>query len=235
MYIQIKLCIWKCTDTGESLEPRKLYYIHTFSLSIFSSECVVQSIGDPERDTPIHSFNPLSTLLSANSGNDIYEDIDLSHEYAVLEHSGGCALSRTVPGQTPPVQSPREATSVSSLSETSSKHEYSFLDHQPQKHTTEISSERKIQEGYGETSFSALDPYSSLNAESEYAILEPEPGLGVQKPEPGDYATLEQDCDINLHHDYQRVMPDPSSDYDRTFANSTSGSFSNKSRAYTAQ
>jgi hypothetical protein len=51
-----------------------------------------------------------------------------------------------------------------------------------------------------------------------YSILKPEPGTTVPA-NPGDYSKLN-------HHDYQRVLPNPDSDYDRTFAGGLFDAFS---------
>lgn len=67
-----------------------------------------------------------------------------------------------------------------------------------------------------------LDPealYSTLDhPEAEYATLEPGLGNVTSVPDPLEYSHLTTGQEV--HHDYQRVLPDPNSDYDRTFANS---------------
>ena len=150
----------------------------------------------------VHSTNPITSTVSSPLETSYYEDVD-AHAYAILEHS---SVSD---------QSPRGITVLSVTSGASSNHDYFVLNH-PHKQNTP---EKRGEEGF---TAGELDPeglYSTLDhTEAEYATLEPEPGNVTSVPDTLDYSHLETGQDER--HDYQRVMPDPNSDYDRTFANS---------------
>ena len=133
-----------------------------------------------------------------------------AHEYAVLEETSLSA------------QSPGAITVLSVTSGNSSSHGYFILE-RPHQHLNtrqqQSAQTMTVKEGL---SVGDLDPealYSTLDhPEAEYATLEPELGNVTSVPDLLEYSHLTTGQEV--HHDYQRVLPDPNSDYDRTFANS---------------
>lgn len=146
-------------------------------------------------DRTVQSINPLSQIVSPTVVG-YYEDMDC-HEYAVLEQTTSLQLS-----------SPEVTTGPSVSLTTSADHDYVLLNRPEkqlnQKPSTDVTKHKR------EGASACVHKLNGIVA--GYATLEPEPGSAVPT-NPEDYSEL------NLH-DYQRVLPDPDSDYDRTFAGS---------------
>lgn len=142
----------------------------------------------------VNSVNPLA---SSHSPPDTYacyyEDID-SHEYAVLEQT----LSL-------PPNPQREARSQSNVCLSSTAvHQYAIL-------TGPLGRMPDIVMTTQRDNFSNSIPDTRPGTIPDYATLEPE--QGVVTPASVEYSKL-----YTSNHDYQRVLPDPSFGYDRTFA-----------------
>ena len=141
----------------------------------------------------VQSINPLSQMVSPTMVG-YYEDMDC-HDYAVLEQTTSLQLS-----------SPEVGPSVSLT--TSADQHYVLLNRPEkqlnQKPSTDVTKHKR------EDASACVHKLNGTVA--GYATLEPEPVPAVPA-NPEDYSKL------NLH-DYQRVLPDQDSDYDRTFAGS---------------
>ena len=152
----------------------------------------------------IHSTNPIVT----HHDTGYYEDVD-THQYAVLE---------PIPL---PEQRPRELTLLSDTSAASTDHGYFYTDHSltTRQHSVGVTRE---DETLGHIDLDPEGLYSRVdNAGPEYATLEPEPGNETSVANPAKYSHLHDTTGQHLHHDYQRMLPYPSIDYDRTFASSS--------------
>ena len=183
-----------------------MHYSHV-SIAIMYIICVhVSSLlyFSDHDGTQIHSTNPLTPIVSYRDTG-YYEDVG-DHEYAVLEpHSL-------------PEQSSGGLTVLSDTSAVSTEHEYFFLDHLQKESNIQLGGVTQEVMNLGDLGSEGL--YSSLdNPHHEYAVLELESGNGALVPDPGEYSHLQETTGRYLVHDYQRVLPVPSTDYDRTFSN----------------
>ena len=166
-----------------------------YILSSVQQNTVHQMTTANGTDKAIQSMNPLSQVVSPTRIG-YYEDMDC-HEYAVLEQT------------TPLQQSSLEVTTDASVSlTTSAEHDYVLLNRPEkqlnQKPSTDVAKQKR--EG------ASVCVHKLNGTLAAYSTLEPE--LGSTVP-----TNLDDYSKLN-HHDYQRVLPDPDSDYDRTFAGS---------------